>query len=360
VKPFTSAENSPFFVPNEIVFFNELHQTFLDAGQRVGTTKRFFHIGGYTICLQFAGNGLESRLTPAIEHLSASPCNFPDLTVCLWDSQSTESELPAPPWSHEDYGVHGEISGYNTPQLRTAFNLGSGVLSMLDTQRNVALFWIRDADSLPIYESGAPLLTIFHWWMGTRKRQLIHAAAIGHESGGILLVGKGGSGKSSTSLRALDSDSGLLYAADDYCLLSHDGTPFVHSIYSSGKIHSKDTAIFPFLQPALDKSYNLNNEKALFFLKDHFEEKICPGFPIKAVVLPRVTGQANTRVVQASSAAALLALAPSTIFQLSGAGQPAFQMLSELVRKVPCYVLELGTERAQIPGAISDLLRTLA
>lgn len=346
-------------MPNEIAFFNELHQAFLVAGRGVGTTERFFHIAGYRVCLQFAGSSLEQRLTPALEHLSAPACDSPDLTVCLWDSLSTASELPAPPWSHEDYGVHGEISGYNTSQLRTAFNLGSGVLSMLDTQRNVALFWIRDVNSLPIYESGAPLLTIFHWWMGTRKRQLVHAAAIGHESGGILLVGKGGSGKSSTSLRALDANSDLLYAADDYCLVSNDGTPLVHSLYSSGKIHSKDTAIFPFLQPALDKSYDLNNEKALFFLKDHFEGKISSGFPIKAVVLPCVTGQANTRVVQASSAAALLALAPSTIFQLSGAGQPAFKVLSELVRTVPCYILELGTERAQIPGAISDLLRKL-
>jgi hypothetical protein len=346
-------------VPKEIVFFNELHQAFLDASRRVGTIRRFFHIGGYTICLRFAGNSLEPRLTPAIEHLSIPACDESDLTVCLWDSQSTGSELPAPPWTHEDYGVHGEITGYNTPQLRTAFNLGSGVLSMLDTQRSQALFWIRDADALPIYESGAPLLTIFHWWMGTRARQLIHAAAIGHESGGILLVGKGGSGKSSTSLRALHADSDLLYAADDYCLLANDRRPFVHSLYSSGKIHTKDTAIFPFLQPALDKSYDLNNEKALFFLRDHFEEKISSGFPIKAVVLPRVMGQANTRVIQASAGSALLALAPSTIFQLSGAGQPAFQMLSELVRSVPCYILELGSQREQIPGVISDLLRKL-
>lgn len=347
-------------MPNETAFFDQLHQAFEDARQRAGVdVQRFFGIGGYTVCLHFAGSALEPRLTPALEHLSIPPCAAPDLTICLWDSQSTGSELPAPPWSHKDYGVHGEISGYNTTQLKTAFNLGSGVLSMLDIPRNLALFWIRDANSLPIYESGAPLLTIFHWWMGTRNRQLLHAAAVGNDAGGVLLVGKGGSGKSSTSLRALAANSDLFYAADDYCLLSNDAAPFVHSIYSSGKIHSKDTAIFPFLQPALDKSYDLNNEKALFFLKDHFPEKICTGFPIKAVLLPRVTGLEHTRVVQTSASTALLALAPSTIFQLSGAGQPAFQMLSALVRNVPCYLLELGTERRQIPGVIADLLRKL-
>ncbi len=341
----------------ELAFFDKLHQAFLNAEQQsTAHVQRFFRIGGYTVCLHFAGQALETRLTSALDHLSIPPCDAPDLTVCLWDSQSTGCELPAPPWSHEDYGVHGEIAGYNTAELRTAYNLGSGVLSMLNLQQNLALFWIRDAELLPIYESGAPLLTIFHWWMGARNRQLMHAAAIGNESGGVLLVGKGGSGKSSTALRALDGDSKLIYAADDYCLLSNEPRPFVHSLYSSGKIHSKDTAIFPFLKPALDKSYDLNNEKALFFLKDHFAGKISTGFPIKAILLPRVSGQVDTSVVRASSAAALLALAPSTIFQLSGAGRPAFATMSELVRSVPCYILELGSDRTQIPGIIADLL----
>lgn len=345
---------------NELVFFNELQQAFLSAEQQAGASaQRFFCIAGTTICLRFAGNTLEARLSPALEHLSCTPQSNPDLTVYLWDSQSTGTQLPAPPWSHNDYGVHGEITGFNTSQLRTAFNLGSGVLSMLNLPRNEALFWIRDAAVLPIYESGAPLLTLFHWWMGAQGRQLMHAAAIGNPKGGVLLVGKGGSGKSSTALRALDGNSGLVYAADDYCLLQNDDVPFVHSLYSSGKIHTRDTELFPFLKPALDKSYDLNNEKALFFLKDHFAGQICAGFPVKAILLPRVSGQAQTRLVAASAPAALLALAPSTIFQLAGAGQPAFANMSKLVRQVPCYILELGTERAQIPGVIAGLLEEL-
>ena len=345
---------------NELAFFNELHQAFLGAEQKAkANVQRFFHIAGTTICLRFAEDALEARLTPALEHLSVAPQENPDLTVCLWDSQSTNTQLPAPPWSHNDYGVHGEIAGFNTSQLRTAFNLGSGVLSMLNLPRSEALFWIRDADALPIYESGAPLLTLFHWWMSAQGRQLMHAAAIGNETGGVLLVGKGGSGKSSTALRALDGDSGLIYAADDYCLLANETIPFVHSLYSSGKIHTKDTELFPFLRPALDKSYDLNNEKALFFLKDHFEGQISTGFPVKAILLPRVSDQAETCLVPASPAAALLALAPSTIFQLAGAGQPAFANMSQLVRQVPCYVLELGFEREQIPGVIAGLLEKL-
>lgn len=340
-----------------VAFFSQAHAAFLEAEQKPAATERFFRIGGLVVRLRFANSALAPKITPALEHLKTWSTPTPDLTVCLWDSASTGVESPSPPWTHGDYGVRNEIVGYNTERIRTAYHMGSGVLSVLDNDRRLAVFWIRDANELPIYESGAPLLTIFHWWMSTRGRHLIHAAAIGKEEGGVLLVGKGGSGKSSTALRSLNSD--LLYAADDYCLLSNDGQPFVHSIYSSGKIHTKDTAHFPFLQPALDKSYNLNNEKALFFLNEAFGRQISAGFPIKAVFCPIVTGGATTKLRRIPPSTSLLALAPSTIFQLPGAGKEEFQFLSEIVRRVPGYALELGSDFDDIPRVIAEFLNTL-
>lgn len=342
---------------NSALFFEAARAAFLRAEKNATTSvQRFFRIGGFTVGLRFAGHALPPRLTPALEHLSTAPAAC-DLTIFLWDSASTETEMTPPPWSRDDYGVHGEVRGYNMPRIRTAFHLGSGVLSALDLQNNEAIFWIRDAADLPIYESGAPLLTTLHWWMSARRRQLIHAAAIGREDGGVLLVGKGGSGKSSTALRALNSE--LQYAADDYCLLEGGERPFVHSLYSSGKIHSCDAHKFPFLQPALDASYNLNNEKALFFLHDTFGHKISAGFPIRAVLCPTVTGRETTTLRKIPASASLLALAPSTIFQLPGAGHNDFSFLSEVVRRVPGYALELGRDYENIPRVIADFLETL-
>ena len=338
-------------------FFDAARAAFDSTQSKTATNgTRFFRIGGFTICLRFSGNVLAPRITPALEHLSCEP-SAPDFTIFLWDSVSTQTEMTPPPWSQGDYGVHGEIRGYNSKRFRTAFNLGSGVLSALDLQKNEALFWIRNAADLPIYESGAPLLTTLHWWMSAQQRQLIHAAAIGKKEAGVLLVGKGGSGKSSTALRALNSD--LQYAADDYCLLEGGEIPFVHSLYSSGKIHSRDAHKFPFLQPALDKSYNLNNEKALFFLNETFGEKISEGFPIRAVLCPTVVDRETTTLRKIPAAASLLALAPSTIFQLPGSGQNNFSFISEIVRRVPGYALELGRDFDNIPRVIAEFLETV-
>ena len=41
---------------------------------------------------------------------------------------------------------------------------------------------------------------LFHWIMEDRGRALVHAAAVGRSDGGLLIVGRGGSGKSTTAL----------------------------------------------------------------------------------------------------------------------------------------------------------------
>jgi hypothetical protein len=263
--------------------------------------------------------------------------------------------MPPPPWDEGDYFVRGEIKGFNGDRIRTTFNLGSGVLNVLNQESNNALYWIRDARDLPYYESGAPLITILNWWMGRHGRQLVHGGAIGTPEGGVLLVGRGGSGKSSTALASLNSE--LLYASDDYCLLSTDPVPYVHSIYCTGKVNAEDRALFPFLAPALSNNGRLDTEKALFFLHGTFPEKIALGFPLRAILLPRVTGLSETTVSRITPSASLMALAPSTIFQLPGAGRETFSTLGTLVRQLPSYVLNVGTIRSKIPHVILDLLR---
>jgi hypothetical protein len=85
------------------------------------------------------------------------------------------------------------------------------------------------------------------------------------------------------------------------------------------------------------------------------------GFPLRAVLVPRVVAaEPQTRVVPASPAAALAALAPSTIFQLHPPQPDGLARMAVLVRKVPCYSLELGSDVARIPEAIGALLEDAA
>ena len=336
-------------------FFQKLYQTFKKAEEATGDPiERSYSIGGFTVKLRFAGRALVPFLTPALGHLENQSTTAPAVTICLWDSVSTGTDMPFPPWSQEDYLARGEIRGYNDDRVYTNFNLGSGILNMLDIQQNTALYWIRDARKLPYYECGAPLLTVLNWWMGRHGRQIIHAGAVGTPQGGVLLVGKGGSGKSLTALTCLNSQ--LLYAGDDYCLITMNSTPFVYSLFCTGKVNPTDTKKISFLDEALSNAERLDSEKALFFFQGRFSEKLITGFPIKALLLPRITGLSETRVKRTSASAGLTALAPSTIFQLPGAGSNVLQTLSFFVKQVPTYKLELGTDMTHIKKTLEDFL----
>jgi hypothetical protein len=338
-----------------VAYFNAVYQAFQAAAQTVGGfVDRFYSIGGYIIRLRFAGTALIPHLTPALEHLVAMPDAAPALTICLWDGASTHVNLPPSPWRGDAYIARGEIQGCNDDRINMAYQYGANAFSMLDAAQDLAIYCIRDACQVPYYEKGAPLRTILHWWMSNHARQLVHAAAVGTPMGSVLIGGKSGSGKSTTALACLNSE--LFYIGDDYVLLGAEPTPFVYSLYNSAKLNADHVHRLPYLVPKISNPGRLDTEKALVILKDHYPQKVLSGLPVRAVLLPRVTGLPETKLKKVSSAMGLAALAPSTIFQLPRAGDGAFQYLARFVKQVPCYSLEVGTDLLQIPDVISGLL----
>jgi hypothetical protein len=228
------------------------------------------------------------------------------------------------------------------------FHFGPNILSAMDMKENVAVYWIRDARTTPYYEKGYPLTKILNWWTENRDLQCVHAAAIGSPQGGVLLAGRSGSGKSTTSLLCLNSE--LSYVSDDTSLVAWNPQPYVFSLYNTAKLMS--LGLLPHLTACVANRQRENGEKALMFLHDHFPQKLIRGFPLKAILLLQVSGEPRSVVRRASPVAALKALAPSTIYQLAGSGQPELTKMSRLVRQVPSYHLALGTDLRQIPDVI--------
>jgi hypothetical protein len=99
----------------------------------------------------------------------------------------------------------------------------------------------------------------------------------------------------------------------------------------------------------------LTTEKAVVFVDQHFPDRPIDGFPLLGIVMPRITG-GRTRAHPASAAAGLAALAPSTVFQLHTAGREALNYMAGLVRSVPSFVLDLGTDVGEIPDVVGALI----
>lgn len=340
-----------------LAFADALRASFQRAVAKRGVCFREYHSGDFRIRLHFAGAAMIRQLTPALEHLAVTPAVVPaDLTVCVWDSISTGASIPPPPWSTEAYGARAEIAGFNTARIKTVYHLESSVLSLLDLQTNEGFYWTRDAATFPAYKLAAPLLSILHWWLRQRGLQVVHAAAVGLASGAVLIAGRSGSGKSTTALTCLDSS--LLYLSDDYCLIANAPEPRVYSLFSSAKLTADSLTRLPHLRTAIHRAADEEYDKSLLFLQRDYPEKLGHSLPLRAVLVPRVTGERDTSLARISPVAALLALAPSTIYQLAGADQQALQLLGTLVKQLPCYELRLGTDLRQIPAVITALLGT--
>jgi hypothetical protein len=346
---------------NPADYFEAVHRAFQQAERSSGRGERFdFQVAGQKIRLRFASPALISQLTLAFAHLPGWQAGEPDLTVCIWDSATTGVNMPLPPWSGGAYHAQGREFKfeegrvrYHDGQIQMFFYMDEHAM-LLDRRSRIGIFWVPEAEMLSYHESGAPLRTLFHWWFSNSNQQFVHAAAVGLPEGGVLMAGRGGSGKSTSTLACLDSP--LLLASDDYCLLRVAPEPRAYSLYNTAKIAPNSLALFPELESRISNPQKLAEEKALFFLEQHFPEKLILDFPLRGLLIPRVTGRATTKLEPASAVEGLKALAPSTIFQLSDEGHQAFQVMSRFVKQVPCYTLLLGTELEQIPETILRLL----
>jgi hypothetical protein len=324
------------------------------AGGAVSVVE--LELAGAAVELRFAGDRLRERLTPAFAHLPRPRGDGqPALTINLWE-RSEPPPCPPVPAGH----APGALFYFEEASLRGVYRPGLEALSVLDGDAGVAWHWVADAREQPYWDEACPLRQILFWWLRSRGYLQVHGASIGTEDGGVLVVGKGGSGKSTVALSALGTD--LLYAGDDYVAVAVDPEPRVQSLYSSGKLepyHVHD--LLPHLAPLLANADRLETEKAVLYVHDHFPEQTTSGFPLRAVLVPRVRAdRPESRIVGVSRAEAFSALAPSTILQLHTADQTAFATMSRLVARVPCYGLEVGSDVGAIPRTVADFLAGLS
>lgn len=334
-------------------------QDVLHAYQRAevdadGPIIRDYKIGNRSIKLVFAGDALLRHLTPAIQHLATSD-NLPaELEIYIWDNKSTGIEIPPSPWDVSDIISRGEIWRFESSQFKISYSSHNHSFFLLNVNNNSGIYYTDSSKWVSQHDCGAPLLQILKWWFDHHQAHILHAAAIGTSKGAVLLVGKGGSGKSTTALTCLDA--GLTYLGDDYSLLINQGKPTIYSLYCSGKVDLENINWFPSFADDISPHEFPEAEKALFLFHPSKRSQLTTGLPIKAVLIPKINHELMPKLTRISPAQAFVSLAPSTILQFRGSDNQALSGMSKLVRQVPCYELSLSDELSTIPTLISTLL----
>ncbi len=338
------------------VFFRQLHERFDLA---CGATEKI--VGDYAIAnrpvrLEFAGLALQQLYAPALQHLATEFSGPPELYVRLWDTTSTGSLAPPPPWGRSAFGTRHEIRQSQDSGILACFDVEHGLLSVFETSTREGFFWSRDIALVPAWERAAPLRAILSWWARTFGGQLLHGASVGIDGDGVLITARGGSGKSTTALACLDA--GFEYLGDDYVMFVSDETdgPFIHSLYSTAKVHRDGIARSLRSIAFQDRLHDLSGDKVVLYLRNTHLTQLRRQLRFKAILIPRISQQIQSSVRSVSPATALSAMAPTTLFQLPAAGSAEFASLRRIAQLCPAYELDLGTDLHGVTECLAELV----
>jgi hypothetical protein len=321
----------------------------VSAAAAAAVTESVRMVAGAAVRFRVAGSALAEHLLPALGHLPEVALE-PELTVHAWDTASTGVAVPT--FAPIDCDTPARSIVDHDRAASSSF--GRPMLEAVDVATGDGWFAVCSADDLTHGERGAPFRLLLHWWLARRGMQLAHGGAVGASSRGVLLVGAGGAGKSSTTLACVEA--GLEYAGDDYCAISTVPHPTVHSLYCTAKVVDADVARYPSLAAGMTDHRHAADEKSLYLLSCAVPEQLVTQLTLAAIVVPVRTGTTTTSFTRASAGAALQALAPSTVGQLPGYASHALATLAAIARALPAYRLELGTDRATVAPAVGALL----
>jgi len=338
----------------QVAFFDGVHARFQQAVANVGEVHQDFRIAGTIVRFSFAGDRLVPYLTRALQHLRIDPVEAPDATFCLWDSVSTRVTMLPPPCDREGFSDRGDLWGFNSRRIKTAFHYHDFSVNLFDHQRRTGIYWVHDGDRLPYWVLSSPLRTPIHWWMERQGCQLVHAAAIGVGDRALLVVGKGGLGKSSTALACLEA--GFEFMGDDYVIVRPEPRPTVYGLYATAKINRGDIERFAAMKPHLYRTEVPPDEKAVLFLHPPYGSQLRREMPLAAIAVPRVVDRADTVLVPEVPSVVHQAASFTTMSQLPYAGDHTHRLFTSLCDALPGYRIELGADRERLTGAIRTFL----
>lgn len=354
-----SSEQSAKFTVSPEKWFNELEKNCLAATNRVRLSDRYFRIADLTMLLRFASPSLQQIYCPAFEHLEITTEDLPhsakaDLIVQFFTEQDSSTILPQPPRRSEDFSPRGDIRGFNNSAFKVAYQPFGKIITAYMVEESRGIVCVGDMASVHNFERAAPLRSLLSWFMRDHNRQLTHGAVISHQGEGLLLAGKGGSGKSNTALACLAA--GLDFLSDDLCAIANDPQPTAYSLYGTARTKTEDFTRLPFLTPLIDRRETFPQDKEIYLLNQHFPQQLVQQTQLKAILLPQIDSARPLSLVPISRQAALLALAPVTTTILPDSGPEVIAQLGKLVRALPTYRLCLGSDINEIPRFLCDTI----
>jgi hypothetical protein len=326
------------------------------AAERHGVVEVNLRFGDRSVALRFAGQRLAEAVLGlgALDARRSGASGEADATIALWEEPLPPAAALPVTWGVDDIGPQGLVRGSGADGVVAVHETASGAVTLVESSPGAAILHrVPSRGSVPWWERAAPLRPALFWALGGERRHLVHAGGVGDARGGVLIAGASGSGKTTVALAALVH--GLRYVADDYLLLDSTIEPTAVSVYGTAKLDDGHLRRFGMLAAVRFPPPSCAGEKAVLDVGRAMPGALCGSLPVRAVVVPRIRG-GRTRLRRVSPTDALLALGPSTVFQMPFDGGRAVASLAAVVRSVPCFGLDVGDDPAELAGAVERVL----
>lgn len=317
-------------------------------------STRHYRVCGRGLTIQCVGDKLARQIDAPITQLgrSESTQSEPTLTVHLWDVDASRTTPPA-------IGLPAAQGKYwRSSDGRWVAQFQPHSFTLLDIKYSVGVGWVNRADCMQPWERAKPLLAELTVWLTTHGLVGTHGGFVARDGDGVLLVGKGGSGKTTCALTCLQA--GFDFFGDDHVEIeeTEGGNYLCHGIYASTALWPSHALRFPQLAASEMRGVAITERpKPCFLLPNSVADSFRSPAAVRAIIVPQVSDRIDTEYIPIGKLQALLAIAPSSLiarFPISA--KAGLNAMKRLVARVPCFQLQLGSDLQQIPVAIASLL----
>jgi hypothetical protein len=314
--------------------------------------RRNFHLAKLDLTAWFSSRTLAELCDKALFQPNAAESPLARAQIHIIDASAPDWERPRR-WQKSSGVSPREIDNILAArELRGFYHHEGPSWQFYDRATASGVMTLAGPLWVPPWEIGSPLRLFLHWAYAAAGLRLTHAATLGINGRGALIVGASGAGKSSTALAGLLN--GLDSVGDDYVLVEQGRRVVAHPVFSLFKQAPEALRRIGIEMPP-NASLNWQG-KIEFDPQRLFGKELAREMDVLALFVPKIVRHHRTTIERLKAHEAGLALAPSSVFQLPGDQLEGFGFLAGLVRRLPAFQVNLSEEPAEIADAIGSFM----
>lgn len=200
---------------------------------------------------------------------------------------------------------------------------------------------------------GHTLAGLFSRWASDSGLILLHAAAVGWDGKGVLIAGRSGSGKSTFAVSCLTA--GLDFVSDDYALICESGQLCAMPLYTNIAVNPDMYSLLPRSERLSAPAYaDWWNGKLHFHLDN---AHLCQKLDIKAVIMPRVSGDPKPSIAVSPSGSAMTQMIHSSLVQLERyRDTQLIQKIAARMGNLPVYEMNMSANLEKNPAFLRSMI----